>query len=376
MPLDKKLRVAMIGQKGYPPVHGGIERHVAELAARLPALDVSVDLYSRPHYSDADGPADLPGVRVRRLASLPTKHLDAISHTALATLRELVGGADIVHYHALGPGLMAGLPRWLSRKRTVVTVHGLDWQRDKWGRLARSVLKMGEAGAVRLPNATIVVSRALREHYRSAHGRETRYIPNGIAPPVYRAPELIRQRGIDGPFVLFVGRLVPEKGCHLLLEAWRGLPARIRAEYRLVVAGDAGFTPGYVERLRAQAPAEAVFLGYVHGPILEELYSNAALVALPSTLEGLSITLLEGMSYARCCVVSDIPPNLEVAAERAAFFRSGDAAGLSATLGDLLDDPARREILGQEAQMHAIEEYSWDRVAAATADLYREVCGS
>jgi len=363
----------MIGQKGYPPVHGGIERHVAELAARLPALGVEVDVYSRPHYSDADGPTDLPGVRVRKLASFPTKHLDAISHTALATARELVGGADVIHYHALGPGLLSGLPRWLARRRTVVTVHGLDWQRDKWGGLARTVLKLGEAGAVRLPDATIVVSQALQDHYRAVHGRETRYIPNGIAPPVYREPALIRERGIDGPYVLFVGRLVPEKGCHLLLEAWRQLAPEVRAGHRLVVAGDAGFTPGYVEKLRAQAPAEAVFLGYVHGPILEELYTNATLVALPSTLEGLSITLLEGMSYARCCVVSDIPPNLEVAADRAVFFPSGDATGLASALADLLGDQMRREALGQQAQMHAIEEYSWDRVAAATAALYREL---
>ncbi|MCP4573187.1 MAG: glycosyltransferase family 4 protein [bacterium] len=373
--MDTTLRVAMIGQKGYPPVHGGIERHVAELAARLPALGIEVDIYSRPHYSDADGPVDLPGVRVRRLPSLPTKHLDALSHTALATLREIVGGADVVHYHALGPGLLSGLPRLLGRRRTVVTVHGLDWQRDKWGGVARSILKLGEKGAVQLPDATIVVSQALRRHYRQAHDRDTRYIPNGIAPPVYRTPDLMHARGVDGPFVLFVGRLVPEKGCHLLLEAWRRLPAAIRRGRKLVVAGDAGFTPGYVEDLKAGAPEEAVFLGYVHGPILEELYTNADLVALPSTLEGLSITLLEGMSYARCCVASDIPPNLEVAEGRAEFFPSGDAEALSDALAGLLDDPGRRESLGQQAQMHAIEEYSWDRVAAATADLYREIVG-
>lgn len=373
--MDTNLRVAMIGQKGYPPVHGGIERHVAELAARLPGLGVAVDVYSRPHYSDADGPTDVPGVRVCRLASVPTKHLDAITHTALATAREVFGDADVVHYHALGPGLLSGLPRWLSRRRTVVTVHGLDWQRDKWGRLARSVLKLGEAGAVRLPNATVVVSRALRDHYRTVHGRETRYVPNGIAAPVYREPELIREAGVDGPYVLFVGRLVPEKGCHLLLEAWRSLPPELRTSHRLVIAGDAGFTPGYVERLRRDAPAEAVFLGFVHGPILEELYTNAELVALPSTLEGLSITLLEGMSYARCCLVSDIPPNLEAAAGRAIVFPAGDAPALAEALVRLLRDPVRREQLGQQAQLHAIEEYSWDRVAAQTAALYRELAG-
>lgn len=369
------LRVAMIGQKGFPPVHGGIERHVAELAARLPDLGCGVDIFSRPHYSDHDGPTDLPGVRVRRLPSIPTKHLDAISHSTLATLGVLFGGVDLVHYHALGPGLLAGLPRWLVRIPTVVTVHGLDWQRDKWGALATGVLKLGERAAVQLPSATVVVSRALREHFRATYGRETVYIPNGISTPVLRAPQLIRERGIDGPYVLFVGRLVPEKGCHLLLDAWRRLPEALRATHKLVVAGDAGFTPGYVAGLKEQAPAGVVFLGYVHGPILDELYTAADLVVLPSTLEGLSITLLEGMSYARCCLVSDIPPNVEAAAGHAVLFPSGNVEALAAKISELLPDEPRRERLGRAGQAHAVKNYSWDRVTAETAELYRRLVG-
>jgi glycosyltransferase involved in cell wall biosynthesis len=367
------IRVAMIGQKGYPPIHGGIEKHVAELAARLPGLGFTVEIYSRPHYSDLDGAADLPGVRVRRLPSIPTKHLDAISHSLLATADVVWRDVDLVHYHALGPGLLSGLPRLLGRKPTVVTVHGLDWQRDKWGRFARGVLKLGETASVRLPAATIVVSRALRRHYRDRFRAVTTYIPNGIAPPVYREAHLIREAGVDRPFVLFVGRLVPEKGCHLLLEAWGGLPDDVRDRYRLVIAGDAGFTPGYVEDLKRQPPPGVVFLGFVHGPVLEELFSQAALMVLPSTLEGLSITLLEGMSYRRCCLVSDIPPNVEAAGGHALLFRSGDAADLRRQLVVALGDDAQREALGAAGQLHAIEHYSWDRVAGMTAALYREV---
>ncbi len=363
----------MIGQKGYPPVHGGIEKHVAELAARLPGLGCEVDIYSRPHYSSANGPADLPGVRIHRLPSIPTKHLDAISHTIVSTGHVLFRQADVVHYHALGPGLLAGMPRWFKRQATVVTVHGLDWQRDKWGKVARSVLRLGESASAGLPDRTIVVSRALREHYLAQHKKATSYIPNGIAPPVYREPSLIRQEGITGEYVLFVGRLVPEKGCHLLLEAWRRLPAELRARFELVIAGDAGFTSGYVAKLREEAPAGVRFLGYVHGPILDELYTNTSLVVLPSTLEGLSITLLEGMSYGRCCLVSDIPPNLEAAGDEAVMFASGDAKDLGNQLAALLDDPEKRDRMGERAQIRAIENYSWDRVAAMTADLYREL---
>jgi glycosyltransferase involved in cell wall biosynthesis len=370
---ERPLRVAMIGQKGYPPVHGGIEKHVAELAARLPALGVDVDIFSRPHYSSLDGPSGLPGVQVRRVPSIPTKHLDAMSHSLLSTFRCLGGRYDIVHYHALGPGLLAGLPRWLGRRRTAVTVHGLDWQREKWGGFARSVLKLGESAAASLPDGTIVVSKALREHYLEQHRRAVTYIPNGIAPPVVREPALIRERGIRGPYVLFVGRLVPEKGCHLLLEAWGRLPAAIRSRWQLVIAGDAGFTPGYVQQLTAAAPEGTVFLGYVHGPILEELYTNTDLVVLPSTLEGLSITLLEGMSWGRCCLVSDIPPNVEAAGGHAALFASGEAEALRASLAALLPDRERRGALGAAAADHARRTYSWETVADQTARFYKEL---
>jgi glycosyltransferase involved in cell wall biosynthesis len=372
---SRPIRVAMIGQKGFPPVHGGIEKHVAELAARLPQLGCDVDIYSRPHYSSADGPADLPGVRIRKLPSIPTKHLDAITHSVLATGHTLFQDADVVHYHALGPGLLSGLPRWFLRRPTVVTVHGLDWQRDKWGAFASWVLRLGESASVGLPDRTIVVSRALRDHFLAEHKRATTYIPNGIAPPVYREPDLIRQEGITKEYVLFVGRLVPEKGCHLLLEAWRKLPVATRDRYELVIAGDAGFTPGYVEKLRGDAPSGVRFLGYVHGPILEELYTNASLVVLPSTLEGLSITLLEGMSYGICCLVSDIPPNVEASAGEAVLFESGNSRDLGQKITSLLDDDDLRAQKGAAGQIRAIENYSWDRVASLTADLYREMVG-
>ena len=369
------LRVAMIGQKGWPPVHGGIERHVAELAVRLAARGVLVDLYSRPHYSDARGEV-APGLRVRRLPSIPTKHLDAITHSALATLDVLPRRVDIVHYHALGPGLLAGAARWLGGKGTVVTVHGLDWQREKWGPVARAVLRGGERACVRQPHRTIVVSRALQDYFRERRGCETVLIPNGISPPVYRAPRLLRERGVPQRYVLFVGRLVPEKGCHLLTAAWARLPEATRREVALVIAGDTGFTDAYVRRLRAEAPPETIFLGFVHGEILDELYTNAELVALPSTLEGLSIALLEGMSYGRCCVVSDIPPNREAAGGCARLFPSGDAEALARELAALLDDPAARARLGAAAQLHAIEHYSWDRAAEQTEALYRELVAS
>ncbi len=363
----------MIGQKGYPPIHGGIERHVAELARRLGPAGFDVDIYSRPHYSALDGTSDIPGVTVRRRPSIPTKHLDAISHTMISSLDVLGRPTDIVHYHALGPGLLAWIPRWLGRRATVVTVHGLDWARDKWGPFASWVLKLGERSSARLPHRTIVVSRALRDHYRIEHQTATDYIPNGITPPIYRDPEVLRQEGLPERFVLFAARLVPEKGCHLLLDAHAQLPGDLRREYPLLIAGDAGFTDSYAAELKARAHDEVHFLGYVHGTILEALFSNAAVLVLPSSLEGLSITLLEGLGYGRPCLVSDIPPNVEAAAGHAVTFPSGDAVALREALEALLRDPQGRREMGERGQLHAIEHYSWDRVAQRTADLYRDL---
>lgn len=366
------IRVAMIGQKGYPPIHGGIERHVAELARRLAPLGFIIDIYSRPHYSELDGPTELDGVHVIRRSSLPTKHLDAITHTAVASLDVLRRPVDIVHYHALGPGLLSWVPR-LVGKRTVVTVHGLDWARDKWGTVARTVLKLGESASARIPDRTIVVSKALRDHYLKAHQATTDYVPNGITPPNYRPASTLEEAGLPTEFVLFAARLVPEKGCHLLLEAHAGLPRELRQRYPLLIAGDAGFTDRYAQDLRDRAHAEVKFLGFVHGEILEALFSHAAVMVLPSTLEGLSISLLEGMGFGRCCLVSDIPPNLEAADGHAEVFPSGDSAVLGRKLQDLLEDPARRDDLARRGQIHAIEHYSWDRVAQRTADLYRDL---
>lgn len=367
------IRVAMIGQKGYPPIHGGIERHVAELARRLVTQGFEVDIYSRPHYSQVNGAADQPGITVLRRPSIPTKHLDAITHTVIASCDVLRRPVDIVHYHALGPGLLAWLPRLGGRRGVVTTVHGLDWARDKWGPVARAVLKLGERASAHLPNRTIVVSQDLRRHYRDRHQVVTDYIPNGILPPVYRDTAVLREHDLPEQFVLFAARLVPEKGCHLLLAAHARLPGNLRREYPLLIAGDAGFTDRYAARLKREAHPEVRFLGFVHGHLLEALFSHASVLVLPSSLEGLSITLLEGMAYGRCCLVSDIPPNLEAVAGQAAVFPAGDAAALGRELAALLTEPAVRGEMGRRAQLHAIEHYSWDRVAARTAELYREV---
>ena len=363
------MRVAMIGQKGIPATYGGIERHVDEIARRLVPLGIDVDVFCRMYYTPAG--ASYHGVRLLRRPSLHTKHLDTVTHVTWATAESMLRRYDVVHYHALGPSLFAALPR-LAGAKTVVTVHGLDWQREKWGRFASWTLRQCEGPAARFPDRTIVVSKTLREYFASHHHCEATFIPNGTNLPQARAPRKIQQLGLTpGRYILFVGRLVPEKGVHYLCEAFGG----IDTDMKLALVGGLSFSQGYVDVLKKFESDRIRLLDYVFGEALEELWSNAYCVVQPSTMEGLSIALLEALSYGRCVLISDIPENMEVAEECALSFRSKDVGDLRDKLRHLVEHPEVVRAYGERARQHILQHYSWDTVAEATAKLYREVAG-
>jgi glycosyltransferase involved in cell wall biosynthesis len=357
----------MIGQKGVPATFGGIERHVEELAVRLERRGIGVTVYCRPHYTPPD--ARLDDVRLVRLPSIHTKHLDAITHTAVCSAHAMLSDADVVHYHALGPSSLAWVPR-LAGKRTVVTVHGLDWRREKWGVVASAALRACEWSATRLPDATIVVSHTLEDHFRSRRVRSVHHIPNGTVLPAPAGDDPVRARGlVPGEYILFVGRLVPEKGLHVLI-AGHALAVPDR---RLAIAGGGHFTDAYVETCRRAANENVSFLGPVYGEELASLWQHAAIVVVPSSLEGLSIALLEAMSFGRPVLASDIPENREVLDGVGASFRTGDAGDLGRALHELLEDPGRLAEMGRRARARIEAEYDWERVADRTADLYRSL---
>jgi len=361
------VKIAMIGQKGLPATYGGIEKHVEEIARRLVQRGHDVTVYCRLYYTPSG--ATCHGVRLMRRPSLHTKHFDTASHVAWCTLESIFRRHEIVHFHALGPSLFAGLPR-LAGARTAVTVHGLDWQRQKWGRLAAWVLRQCEHPAARFPNRTIVVSKTLREYFQQHHHCDATFIPNGTHLPQPRPAKKILELGLTpGKYILFVGRLVPEKGVHFLCEAF----SRISTDMKLALVGGHSFSEDYVRLLKGYESDRIRLLDYVFGESLEELWSNAYLVAQPSTMEGLSIALLEALSYGRCVLISNIPENLEVAEECSVSFRSQDVDDLTAKLEALIRDPARVHSFEAKARAHIAEHYSWDRVAAATEAVYREM---
>ncbi len=368
-PARPPLRIAMIGQKGMPATYGGIERHVEEIAARLVERGHEVTVYSRLYYSKQRG--SYHGIRLRRLPSINTKHLDTATHTALATFDALVRPYDIVHFHALGPSIFSGIPRLRSMK-SVVTVHGLDWERQKWGPLAAWLLKQCEYPAIHFPTSTIVVSRTLSQYFDQKYGLIPEVIPNGTSVPIERPPNKIRRFGLgtgEGRYVLFVGRLVPEKGCHFLLEAFSQLQDRF-PDVKLVIAGGSSFSDGYVQELKRHESERILFLDYVYGDVLEELWSNGAFVVQPSTVEGLSLTLLEALSYGRCVLTSDIPENLEVTGEDAVSFRRADVGDLREKMERLLSEPELVASYEARARRLVQEQFSWEHVVDRVEDIY------
>jgi glycosyltransferase involved in cell wall biosynthesis len=368
------MRIAMIGQKGLPATYGGIEHHVEELGSRLAARGHEVTAYCRGNYSNSHG--HHAGMSLRHVPTVTSKHLDAIVHSALSTLASLRDPPDIIHYHALGPGLLSPLPRFLSPAKVVLTVHGLDHHRAKWGRGAKAVLGTAAWLSARVPDATIGVSRALAEHYQTRYGRPIAYIPNGVTARRRRpANEITKRYGlVAGSYLLFVGRLVPEKAPHLLIKAFR----HVADDIRLVIVGGSSFSDGYADSLRrlAEQDPRILFTGYAYEETLEELYSNAAAFVLPSVLEGLPLTLLEAASYGTPVVVSDIAPHVEVVRVDAIghhTFRVGDEGALAEVIRRTIRDRRREREGARRFSAQVADSYRWDDVVQATEDIYRSL---
>ena len=369
-PVQKpRFRVAFIGGRGLISKYSGIETYYAEVGKRLAGMGHQVIVYCRTYFTEAG--RDYNGMRVVRLPTMRSKHLETILHTMLSTLHVLTQRCDVVHYHALGPALFSFIPR-LAGKKTVVTVQGLDWQRTKWGRLAMAVLRLGERAAVVLPNRTMVVSQTLKRHYWERHGAVTSYVPNGGFLRDRRPPDKILHWGLEPEnYILFLGRFSPEKGCHLLVDAYE----QLETGTKLVMAGAASYCDDYSRQLRAHASAQIKILDWVSGEALDELLTNAMMFVLPSDLEGLSLALLDAMGAGRCVLTSDVAENREAVEDAGFTFRRGDVADLADRLRFLIANPAVRDAAGNAAKHRVQELYQWNSIAAAIEKEYFDVMG-
>ncbi len=371
----RPLHIAMVGQKGLPATYGGIEHVVSETGRRLVERGHRVTVYSRRSYAPDAEPTHL-GMDVVPAPTVSSKHLDAIVHSATSTLKAVRSSCDVVHYHALGPGLLAPLPRYLTRSKVVLTVHGLDYERGKWGAGASSVLRAAHWMSGHVPDRTVVVSETLRQHYLDRFGRDVHYVPNGVTAPEPQPAGLVEGLGLrPGGYLLFVGRLVPEKAPDRLIEAFRRVPG----DTQLAIVGDSSWTGEFTEQIRAAAALDprVVLTGFQFGASLAALYEHAAGFVQPSFVEGLPLTLLEAISHGLPVLVSDIGPHLEVlGATRDAArttFPVGDTDALAAGLTTLVSNAGLTTEPAARLRDEVLRRYDWDLATDALENLYLSV---
>ena len=372
--VEKKLNIAMFGHKHMLSREGGVEIVVNELATRMAKRGHKVVCYDRSGHhvggSDLDQRTEYKGVKIVPVWTLEKRGLAALTSSIAAAWKAARSKADIIHIHAEGPAAMCWLPK-LKGKRVIVTIHGLDWQRAKWGGFASKYIKFGEKLAVKKADEIIVLSRGVQEYFSKEYGKKTVFIPNGVTRPVIQEVNEIRKKwGLEkNSYVLFLGRIVPEKGLRYLIEAWK----EISSDKKLVIAGGTSDTQDFMNELMSMAKGQGdsiLFTGFQEGRILEELYSNAYIYCLPSDLEGMPLSLLEAMSYGNCCVVSDISECKEVVEDRAVVFQKGNIADLKKVLQSLIDDESMVERYRQGAAEYICQKYNWDEVVEKTLKIY------
>ena len=372
---NEKLHIAMLGHKRIPSREGGVEIVVSELSVRMAKLGHSVTCYNRKGHhvcGDEFGTEALreyKGVRIKSVFTVQKGGLAAVSSSVFAALKAAFGRYDVVHFHAEGPCAMLWLPK-LFGKKCVATIHGLDHQRAKWGRFASWYILTGEKCAAKFADEIIVLSDRVKNYFKETYNRETVYIPNGIVPAEKKdASEIADKFALkkDG-YILFLGRLVPEKGLRYLIEAYKS----VKTDKKLVIAGGSSDTAEFEKEIREMASDDEriIFTGFVQGRVLEELYSNAYLYTLPSDLEGMPLSLLEAMSYGNCCLTSDIPECADVTGDCGITFRKGNVDSLKEKLQLLCDNPETVQKYKSKSASYICGKYNWDDVVDKTLRLY------
>jgi len=365
------MKIYFIGQKGIPAKFGGVERHVEELATRLIKADHEVYVYTRPNYTDSKQ-RKIKGINLISLSSIATKHLDAISHTLRACWDLRKRQVDIIHFHSIGPSSLIWLAKLLKPGVPVVaTFHTKCYEHKKWNWFARLFLRLGEAVLCLTADKVITVSRSLSEYAKNKYGIDANYIPNGVKTATFAPAKIIKKWGLKKDnYILAVSRLIRHKGIHHLVEAYK----QIRTDKKLVIVGDGFHTNNYVRELQqlSAGSKNIVFTGNQTGSTLAELFSNAYLFVQPSESEGLSIALLEAMSYGKCVLVSDIPENLEAIGKNSFTFINKNIRSLRNKLIYLLAKQSLVKASGLKLKSRVEKLYNWQNIVEQTLRVYRE----
>lgn len=371
------MKIAMLGHKRIPSREGGIEIVVEELCTRMVADGNDVTCYNRKghHVSgkeyDNGNMTEYKGIKLVDVTTIDKRGLAAMSASVFGAIKAAFSKCDVVHFHAEGPCAMLWLPK-LFGKRCVATIHGLDHQRAKWGKLASTYIMLGEKCAVKHADEIIVLSQGVQNYFKQKYNRSTVFIPNGVNKPTVLSADLIcKEYGLNkDDYILYLGRLVPEKGITYLINAFRST----NTDKKLVIAGGSSDTDEFANELKelAKGDERIIFTGFVQGQMLEELYSNAYIYTLPSDLEGMPLSLLEAMSYGNCCLTSDISECSDVVQDKAVTFHKGDISDLTAKLQHLCDNADIVQGYKSGASEYICSKYNWDSVVEQTMKLYKK----
>ncbi|MGK7889663.1 MAG: glycosyltransferase family 4 protein [Leptolyngbyaceae cyanobacterium] len=370
------MKIAVIGAKGIPPKQGGVEHYCAEVYPRMVSQGHEVDLYGRQSYTDTRlfEQHYFRGVRVLPLPG-PRGGIDALTTSALGALLSLKEQYDIIHFHALGPALFSSIAKFSSAK-VVVTCHGLDWQRAKWNGLTSWLIRSGERSANSWADEIIVVSKALQSYFLQGYDRPTTHITNAPAHYAPADPDFNYGKSLglqQGRYLVFLGRLVPEKRPDLLIEAFKKLEA---PDWKLVFIGAEGGAAEYCQELFAAAAncPNIVFAGEQRGAHLSELVQGAGLFVQPSDIEGLPLSLLEAMREGIPVVASDIPPHKQLLApDRGLLFRAGDLDNCFKSLRLAIADPEAMSEMATAATAYVESNHSWDKITGENLKVYEQL---
>lgn len=362
------MRIAICGTRAIPARHGGFETCVQETATRLAARGHSVTLFAGADKGER-GRAVFEGVEVLYTPGLPTKHLFTLSQTGLSAIRACTKRFDVAHVYNLGNAVWLPMFRAASIP-AVISVDGLDWRRERWGRFTRRYIEWCARAAVRLAHDLVMDSRVVSDYYSARFGRPGTYVPYGAYTAAPNRNDALSRFGLRARgYVIFVGRLTPEKNVHGLIAAFE----QVRTDLSLAIMGDDPFARDYVARLKRTPDTRVRFLGYVYGEDRDQLLANAYMYVTASGVEGTSPALLAAMGCGCCPLVNGIPENRETIGDAGVAYAQNDTEALRRELQRLTDDPQQVMRLGKAARERVREVYNWDRVTDALEAVYRRV---
>lgn len=369
---DNKIKVAFIGLRGIPAHYGGVENVVENLSVELVKLGYDITVYCRSQYCP-NKINNYRGVKLKYYPTIVTKHTETFFHTLLCSLNAMFSNYDIVHYHALGNTIFSFMPRLLGKK-TILTLHGLDYEREKWGKLAKNFLMFNEKLSLCFPNEVVSVSNTIKKHYFNKYKKEIYYIPNAVNINKKLELNKLKKFGLKKGYMLFLSRIVPEKGLHFLIEAYK----KIKTDKQLVIVGDAIHSGDYYKKIKELANVELehnkiIFTGALYNEEKQEAFSNASIFFLPSTMEGMPIVLLEAMSYGLPILASDISPNLETGKDLINYFKSGDSESLRKNLLYMLKNYLILKKKALKSKDFLLKNFKWTKIAKEYDLIYKKL---